>query len=259
VDPLVEAGQESTSPYGYVFDDPVKLTDPDGRSPDGPGDDDPHHTPPVTQRLATWFSNLFSSDKQTQSEAVGDLAKNLPGNAAIAFTQKDHPTGGDLVGALLDGLSVSGLGAEAKGVSAANKIESRVIGVLDEEAISARSSTSVHAVPESPQGGAYKDLSVGVGEQRHHLVADAISPVSKRAGPSIVMKTTDHILTGSWGSSKEAKAFQARQYEMISQGNFEGALNMGISDVQAKFGTKYNGAIKQAQAYSTKLVKTVKK
>jgi len=33
VDPLVEDGQETTSPYGYVFDDPVKLTDPDGRAP----------------------------------------------------------------------------------------------------------------------------------------------------------------------------------------------------------------------------------
>ncbi len=39
VDPLVEAGQESTTPYGYVFDDPIKNTDPDGRYPDGPGDD----------------------------------------------------------------------------------------------------------------------------------------------------------------------------------------------------------------------------
>ncbi|QKJ30361.1 HNH endonuclease [Mucilaginibacter mali] len=37
VDPLVEAGQEFGTPYGYVFDDPVKNTDPDGRAPD----DDP--------------------------------------------------------------------------------------------------------------------------------------------------------------------------------------------------------------------------
>ncbi|QKJ30366.1 RHS repeat-associated core domain-containing protein [Mucilaginibacter mali] len=36
VDPLVEAGQEFGSPYGYVFDDPVKNTDPDGREPQGP-------------------------------------------------------------------------------------------------------------------------------------------------------------------------------------------------------------------------------
>jgi hypothetical protein len=34
VDPLVELGQESTSPYGYVFDNPMKYTDPDGRVPD---------------------------------------------------------------------------------------------------------------------------------------------------------------------------------------------------------------------------------
>ena len=39
VDPLVEEDQESTTPYGYVFDDPIKNTDPDGRYPDGPGDD----------------------------------------------------------------------------------------------------------------------------------------------------------------------------------------------------------------------------
>jgi RHS repeat-associated protein len=34
VDPLVEMGQESTSPFGYVFDNPMKYTDPDGRVPD---------------------------------------------------------------------------------------------------------------------------------------------------------------------------------------------------------------------------------
>jgi RHS repeat-associated protein len=34
VDPLVELGQESGTPYGYVFDNPMKYTDPDGRVPD---------------------------------------------------------------------------------------------------------------------------------------------------------------------------------------------------------------------------------
>jgi len=34
VDPLVENGQENTSPYGYVFDDPVKNVDPDGKVPE---------------------------------------------------------------------------------------------------------------------------------------------------------------------------------------------------------------------------------
>jgi hypothetical protein len=30
---MVEAGQESTTPYGYVFDDPISHTDPDGKVP----------------------------------------------------------------------------------------------------------------------------------------------------------------------------------------------------------------------------------
>jgi hypothetical protein len=34
-DPLAEIGQESWSPYHYVYDNPMKLTDPDGRAPDG--------------------------------------------------------------------------------------------------------------------------------------------------------------------------------------------------------------------------------
>ncbi|MES2457435.1 MAG: DUF6443 domain-containing protein [Bacteroidota bacterium] len=34
VDPLVELGQESASPYNYVYDNPIKYTDPDGRVPD---------------------------------------------------------------------------------------------------------------------------------------------------------------------------------------------------------------------------------
>jgi RHS repeat-associated protein len=38
VDPLVEEDQESTTPYGYVFNDPIRFVDPDGRVPeDGPG------------------------------------------------------------------------------------------------------------------------------------------------------------------------------------------------------------------------------
>jgi RHS repeat-associated protein len=34
IDPDIENGQETATPYGYVWDDPIKYTDPDGRAPD---------------------------------------------------------------------------------------------------------------------------------------------------------------------------------------------------------------------------------
>jgi hypothetical protein len=57
------------------------------------------------------------------------------------------------------------------------------------------------------------------------------------------------------GSSKESRAFQAQQFDLIAKGDFERAMNLCISDVKAKFGTKYDVGIQQAQAYADKLNK----
>ncbi|MDO3627652.1 RHS repeat domain-containing protein [Mucilaginibacter sp. BT774] len=70
IDPLVEAGQEAVTPYGYVFDNPIKNTDPDGRYPDGgPGDDN-------GQLDAVKIGLAFGSFVQSVKESVMKLAYN---------------------------------------------------------------------------------------------------------------------------------------------------------------------------------------
>jgi hypothetical protein len=55
------------------------------------------------------------------------------------------------------------------------------------------------------------------------MPADSVSPYSTRKGPAVRMETKDHMDTASWGSSKEAKAYRAKQKELIDQGKFEEA------------------------------------
>jgi hypothetical protein len=77
VDPLVEMGQESTSPYGYVLGNPIRLTDPDGRAPhDGPG--------PKWLRTA-----LFSISHPIAAFAIGSANKSLNiSSAAVRFSTR---------------------------------------------------------------------------------------------------------------------------------------------------------------------------
>jgi len=60
------------------------------------------------------------------------------------------------------------------------------------------------------------------------------------------MEKADHRLTASWGSSNSAKAYRARQKALIDEGNFEDAFLMDVSDVQSRFGDKYDDAILEA-------------
>ncbi|ATP58016.1 sugar-binding protein [Pedobacter ginsengisoli] len=57
IDPLVELNQENTSPYIYVLNNPILLTDPDGRFPDGPGDD-------LWDGIKQGFTGYFGGIKQ---------------------------------------------------------------------------------------------------------------------------------------------------------------------------------------------------
>lgn len=102
-------------------------------------------------------------------------------------------------------------------------------------------------------GGAYKDIPANGGEV-HHMPAKSVSPFSKGKGPAIRMDTEDHRRTASYGSSKDAQNYRAKQKQLIDQNQFRKAQQMDIEDVQSKFGNKYDEHIKQMKEYTDTLL-----
>ncbi|HYO62033.1 MAG TPA: hypothetical protein VER08_00095 [Pyrinomonadaceae bacterium] len=98
------------------------------------------------------------------------------------------------------------------------------------------------------KGGAYKDVPAKGGEV-HHTPADSISPLSRGAGPGFRMEKADHMKTASWGKSKSAQAYRAKQKKLIEEGKFREAVEMDIKDVRSKFGNKYDEGISQMLEY----------
>ncbi|GAA4092616.1 RHS repeat-associated core domain-containing protein [Mucilaginibacter panaciglaebae] len=92
VDPLVEAGQESMTPYGYTFDDPVRYTDPDGRAPEGNNGccDALKNYAREYMRTAVMVSGPYAAmaSKRSPQEALSNTGDALVfgGYAGAAFT-----------------------------------------------------------------------------------------------------------------------------------------------------------------------------
>jgi hypothetical protein len=116
----------------------------------------------------------------------------------------------------------------------------------------AKKSTLVEKDPVVQRGGAHGDVKGLPGYESHHMPADSVSPLPTNQGPAIAMKVDDHRMTGSWGSSREARAYRKRQAELLEQGKFSEAQKMDVDDVRAKFGDKYNEAIDQMLKYTNK-------
>lgn len=101
-------------------------------------------------------------------------------------------------------------------------------------------------------GGKYGTMDALDG-QRHHMPSDSVSPLSTYNGPCIRMRTADHKLTASYGSSSSAINFRSQESALISNGKFLAAQQLGISDIQNLFGTKYNYAINDMVTYTRSL------
>ncbi len=95
------------------------------------------------------------------------------------------------------------------------------------------------------RGGAYGSLKGKTVYELevHHCPANSINGLNKDDGPSIQMLYEDHRATKSCGSSEDAKAYRAKQIELIRQWKFREAMQMDIYDIRSKFGSKYDTAI----------------
>jgi hypothetical protein len=91
-----------------------------------------------------------------------------------------------------------------------------------------------------------------VGDQieSHHIPAKAVSYLHENVGPAIQMDEADHWRTASNGRMPGHAAYIARQGQHIAGNNFLGAVAMDIADIRSKFGTKYDSAIAQMEAYT---------
>ena len=94
------------------------------------------------------------------------------------------------------------------------------------------------------------------GLDSHHCPAKDCykkSLISSEDGPAIKMDPEDHKLTASYGRSKEAERYRAKQKELLDEGKLEEAINMDVMDIRQKFGNKYDNAIEEMLEYAKKL------
>lgn len=64
------------------------------------------------------------------------------------------------------------------------------------------------------------------------------------------METADHRVTASWGRRAAAARFRQRELELLRQGRFAEAQDLGIADIRRRFGNKYDDAIREMLRYS---------
>lgn len=102
-------------------------------------------------------------------------------------------------------------------------------------------------------GGRYGSMKA-MGGQRHHMPSsDALTKtgvLSKNDGAAVRMISSDHYQTSSYGNTETAKEFRAKEIKQINNGKFLAAQKLGISDVQEKFGVKYDKAINEMVTYT---------
>ncbi|MDO4755142.1 MAG: hypothetical protein Q4A54_02285 [Parabacteroides sp.] len=158
------------------------------------------------------------------------------------------------IDAILEGESS---GIDVSGVDAIEEASGDDI-FAEEESYDKHTDNVTNEVEQEPYktGGSYKDVkehSSGETHEVHHMPSDDASNLERNDGPCIKMEKEDHRETASYGNSREARAYRAKQRELIEQGKFKEAQQMDIDDIREKFGNKYDEAIKQMEEYTKKL------
>ena len=99
--------------------------------------------------------------------------------------------------------------------------------------------------------------------EAHHLIPQKLLIITGilkvSEGPSIRMEKKDHQLTRSYKRRDMLKNdFFRKQQEYLEALNIREAVEMEIADIQAKFGSKYDDAIREVRKYVAKLEKQLK-
>jgi hypothetical protein len=85
------------------------------------------------------------------------------------------------------------------------------------------------------------------GIEIHHLPPDSTQNMPRGDGFAIQMDRADHEKlwsTGGRPNSKQAR-WREMQADLISKGDWAGAMQNEINDIRSKFGTKYDDAIEE--------------
>src|SRR5438132_3056294 len=90
-------------------------------------------------------------------------------------------------------------------------------------------------------GGNYRDVRASnVGGDVHHMPAASVSPLAHELGPAIHMPTPDDARTASYGNTAPARAYRARQRQLIDDGRFMEAFRMDVENLRSLFGNRYH-------------------
>ncbi|PCH74746.1 MAG: hypothetical protein COB98_09900 [Flavobacteriaceae bacterium] len=133
----------------------------------------------------------------------------------------------------------------------AKKTFKSVSNIIDGTKSLEKASPSISKIDDAIKGGKYGALEPKsvTGKEKHHIPANAASPLSTYKGGAVQIDPSDHKLSASYGSSKSAKAYRAKQKQLIDSGDFKGAFEMDVKDLSSKFGKKYDDAIEQTRKY----------
>ena len=111
-------------------------------------------------------------------------------------------------------------------------------------------------IEKNTSGGRYgylKKINNDPNYEIHHIPSASISGIHRNMGPAVKLRKEDHEKTLSYGNSKKAQEYRAKQEELIKKGNFYASVLMDIVDIWDKFGDKYDKNLYEMLEYINKL------
>lgn len=196
------------------------------------------------------------------SEIVGDdIGEGALVNEKVIdvgeASEHSVPESNEIIG---DGVGESSIGNELHGDNVSDEMKNSISNSEDNPLDNNEGFRNTDSLEAKKTGGSYGELKAeGWGwnteppKEIHHMPSNESSKLETKDGPAVVMDYEDHHQTASWGNSRDAQEYRAKQKELIEQGKFREALQMDIDDIHDKFRDKYDEQIEQMLDYVDEL------